>query len=95
MAWVDLDKRKLSECQFPVKPDIVVESGRGIHAYWRSPSPMLVKDERWSDLESINRGLCKKLNGDINTIDVTRVLRVPQFFNHKYSPPALVKAYAL
>lgn len=93
--WADLDNRKLSECKFPVQPDIIVESGTGIHAYWLLKSPVLVKDDRWERIESINRGLCRKLSGDITTIDVSRILRVPEFLNHKYSPAKPVRAYAL
>lgn len=93
--WADLDNRKLSECRFPTQPDIIVESGTGIHAYWLLNSPILVKDERYERIESVNRGLCQRLAGDITTIDVSRILRVPQFLNHKYTPAKLVRAYAL
>jgi hypothetical protein len=94
-VWVDLDNKKLSECLFDPKPNILVESGGGIHAYWVFESPVLVKDERWGPIENINRGLAKAFGGDIAAIDVSRILRCPQFLNHKYSPARPVKAYAL
>lgn len=94
-AWVDLDGTSLKDAKFPIQPDIVVESGGGIHAYWTMESPMLVKNDRWPKIESINRGLSQRCSGDITTVDVSRILRVPNTLNHKYDPPRQVRAYAL
>lgn len=94
-AWADLDDVKLEDCKFPVKPDIVVDSGGGVHAYWLLPSPLLVKDERWAVIESINRALALRCHSDMTTIDCSRILRVPETFNHKYTPARQVRAYAL
>ena len=94
-AWLDLDDCKVSDCNFDIKPDVVVDSGGGVHAYWLLKTPMLVRDERWLEIEAVNRGLCKKFNGDIAAIDVSRILRVPGTVNTKYIPLRDVRAYAL
>lgn len=94
-AWVDLDDRKIEDCHFDIKPDVIVNSGGGLHAYWTLKTPLLVRDERWVEIEAINRGLCKKLNGDIAAIDVSRILRVPGTVNTKYIPLRDVRAYAI
>jgi hypothetical protein len=104
-VWADLDKKNLSYLKnlSPFKPDIVVESGGGLHAYWLlKQKPLLIRGTdpkteaipRVDYIESITRGLCKRFGGDITTADVSRILRVPDgFFNHKYSPAKEVKAY--
>lgn len=101
-VWADLDNRRISEClKLQPRPNIIVDSGKGVHAYWLFASPVLVRGEdmrgedRWSRIEAINRGLCKKLGADIAAIDISRILRIPSTLNHKYDPPRPVRAYAL
>lgn len=97
-VWADLDKnRKISECRFDPKPDILVNSGGGVHAYWLLESPLLLRGEteRWKDLEAVNRALSYKFRGDKMAIDIARVLRVPGTFNHKFSPAREVRAFAV
>ena len=94
-VWADLDHREVSD-SFPIpKPDLIVDSGGGLHVYFLLESPVLVRDGRWERIEAINRGLCKHLGGDIAAIDCSRILRVPSYMNHKYDPPRVVKAYLL
>jgi hypothetical protein len=95
--WADLDNRKIRDCSFDPKPDIMVNSGGGVHSYWLLNSPYLIRGEgsRWLPIEAVNRALAQKFKGDHNTIDISRVLRVPGTVNHKFSPPRLVKAFAL
>jgi hypothetical protein len=96
-VWTDLDDRELAECtDFNPKPDILVTSGGGVHAYWLLSKPLLVNsNERWCEIESINRGLARKFKADLNTIDIARILRVPGLMNYKYNPSRPVEAYAL
>ena len=91
-VWVDLDKPETPSF-VPVKPDIIVKSGTGSHVYWTLRDPLFIRAGRWKEIEAVNRGLCKKFGGDIASIDVTRILRVPGFKNWKYDPPIEVKAY--
>jgi hypothetical protein len=76
------------------KPSILVESGTGVHAYWILDCPLLVQnEERWKEIEAVNRGLVSRFDGDDGAIDVSRILRVPNTLNHKYNPPKVVRAY--
>lgn len=45
--------------------------------------------------ETLQRGLARQLGADPAATDCTRVLRVPGFYNHKYSEPYLVRVEAL
>lgn len=94
--WMDFDRHKVEDASrlFP-RPDIVVNSGKGVHVYWLLHNPVLIRNGAWEKVEAINRGICKKFGGDITTVDISRILRVPGFRNHKYSPPLDVRAYAL
>lgn len=101
-VWVDFDNGEKKEwtlqrvAELDPKPDLLVDSGGGVHAYWLLRTPVLVRDEqRGAQLESINRGLVDRFGGDINTCDLTRILRVPGTFNHKYKPFRRVTAYSL
>lgn len=94
-VWADLDNRRLADCDLDPKPDIVVDSGGGSHAYWLFPTPMLLTDDRWESIEAVNRSICHKFKADITAIDASRILRIPGFFNYKYSTPRLVRAYAI
>lgn len=95
-VWVDLDGKKLSQCKFDPTPDIVVDSGGGVHAYWILEKPVLIQNEdRWKEIEAVNRGLAYRFEADDTTVDVSRVLRVPNTLNHKYDPPREVRAYLL
>lgn len=96
-VWADLDDRHLRDCvKLSIKPDILVDSGGGVHAYWLLMSPLLVREEgRRRSIEAKNRWLCQRYKGDIASTDVSRILRVPGTFNYKYDPPRLVQAYSL
>jgi len=93
--WCDLDGKTFSDCEFSIQPDILVNSGGGVHAYWLLHNPVLVRGERWVPIENRARWLAREFGGDINTTDVSRILRVPAYFNHKYNPAREVRAYAV
>jgi hypothetical protein len=44
--------------------------------------------------EELEKGLVRSTGADPRVADVTRVLRLPGFYNHKYRPPYLVTAEA-
>lgn len=94
-VWVDFDGMSMKQLKgLDPKPDIMVDSGGGVHAYWILDHPVLAR-ERYKELEAVNRGLSLRFNGDDQAIDISRILRVPGFFNYKYKPARLVKAYAI
>lgn len=95
VVWVDFDKVKTLPDFGKIPPDMVVDSGNGFHVYWILENPIYVKDGRWKEIEAVNRALSKKFGGDPMCIDVSRILRVPGFDNHKYEPTRKVTARAL
>jgi hypothetical protein len=67
----------------------LINSGRGIHVYWRLVSP--VSRETWLPVAERLKALCKRhgLHADpVVTADAARVLRVPGTHNHKSDPPS-------
>jgi putative DNA primase/helicase len=93
-VWLDLDKTINLPTFGKIQPDIIVNSGGGFHCYWLLNSPIAVRVGHLEEIEAVNRGLCKEFGGDRMSIDITRVLRVPSFNNHKYMPVRKVVAYA-
>src|ERR1700744_2348927 len=68
-VWCDLDSDEKSLEQIKSlkpQPNLIVESGGGYHLYWMLQAPLLVqRDERWSIIEAVNRGLAQRFNGDL------------------------------
>jgi hypothetical protein len=64
-------------------PSIIVNSGHGIHAYWRLLDPVSVTAlEDRSHFEATVKGFASALGGD-TTHDCTRLLRLPGTWNVK------------
>lgn len=66
------------------KPTVLINSGRGLHAYWVPEQP-LTKEE-WKPLAEALKALCQKhgLQADpAVTADVARILRIPETLNFK------------
>ena len=68
----------------PNPPDIVVNSGGGLHCYWplKDAIPADGTAKTWL------RRLAKTFRGDLTAAEPARILRVPYTINHKY--PKLV-----
>ncbi|MCG6535552.1 MAG: hypothetical protein L7F78_12875, partial [Syntrophales bacterium LBB04] len=67
----------------PLRPSLVIHSGRGFQGYWMLSEAVDVLKTGIKKLESINGNLSKTLGGDQGTQDISRVLRVPGTFNLK------------
>tara|TARA_R100000005_G_C4998183_1_gene204892 strand:- start:291 stop:3116 length:2826 start_codon:yes stop_codon:yes gene_type:complete len=70
----------------------IMDSGRGVHAYWFLDEPITYDD--WLPVAEKLKALCATHNllaDPAVTADAARVLRVPGTRNHKDSPPPLVK----
>jgi hypothetical protein len=63
-------------------PNMVINSGHGIHAYWRLSSP-LTDLTRW---EAMQQKLIDTLHSDNAIKNPERVMRLPGFVNTKYKP---------
>ena len=70
---------------------LLVNSGRGIHAYW--PLTQEVTSEEWEPVAERLRDLCVLHNFYIDgkVFEVARVLRIPGTYNFKDDPPSLVE----
>jgi len=74
------------------KPSMVVSSGGGLHVYWVLASA--ITPDEWYPLAmalreaGVRHGL--KFDKEVTT-DAARVLRVPETFNHKTTPPRPVR----
>ncbi len=89
-AWCDVDYKDISRedlisklKNFPFKPSIFVKSGGGVHLYWLLKEAAGKEDVQ--KIENINRRIATSLDGDLNSCDAARILRIPGTVNHKYS----------
>lgn len=74
--------------QLSLPKPTIVNSGRGIHAYWFLEAP--VSKAEWLPIAERLKSLCKSrgLHADpVVTADAARILRVPSTHNHKDEPP--------
>lgn len=85
-AWfLDWDRAQEPPPQFPITPHMTVESSPGkFHFYWRCDCSV----DQWKDVQP---ALVEQYGGDPNCVDLSRVLRVPGFVNHKYGTEVRLK----
>lgn len=68
--------------RFPIKPNIIVNSGHGYHLYWLFDKPLELNDENMRRAEDTMKKFSMILGGD-TTYDVSRILRIPNTYNLK------------
>ena len=85
VVWLDLDGYKygVDTPSFELPPNLVVNSGRGTHAYWKLDAP-----QGLSGVEYINKQLIMQYQGDKACWNRERVLRVAGTTNSRQSDPA-------
>jgi hypothetical protein len=74
----------------------MLNSGRGVHAYWFLDEPISYDD--WLPVAEKLKALCVTHNllaDPAVTSDAARVLRIPGTHNHKDSPPSLVRQFGM
>jgi hypothetical protein len=95
-VWADIDFKNMpkeradkliKEC--PLQPTFVVVSGGGYHSYWKFKEPT----DNIEIVENINRQLAQFFESD-PVHDVSRIFRLPDTFNYKYTPKRPVKVQA-
>jgi hypothetical protein len=91
--WLDLDAKERTRAEvmrglwaISPAPQIVVDSGRGFHAYFLLREP----ETDFELTEAIMRGMAEQTGGD-HVHDRGRVLRLPGTHNHKQDPPIPVR----
>lgn len=91
--WIDLDAKDFTGgkeeawqrlCEFPLRPTMITDSGNGYHAYWCLNEPILIQGKPdIHRMEGFNRRLAALLNGDFQSVELARVLRLPGSWNLK------------
>lgn len=98
-----LQKQEISECleAAVLPPSAIVDSGGGVHAYWRI-KPLQLNSNKSSDsarrVKEVNQTLldyfAKKVlpgNVDRSVVDVPRLMRLPGSVNYRYENPLPVR----
>lgn len=99
VVWLDIDfaedghkgktipKQKAHELvtKFPRKPSIIVRTGGGVHLYWLLKEPALGAELR--TVKQVNKAITRHFGNVDTTADLARILRIPGYANHKYTPP--------
>lgn len=89
--WADFDNMDGPEAMWRITPvlpmpNTVIESGHGIHMYWKLDEPYsVVEPSRREHFERVLKAVYAKVGAD-STSDVTRLMRLPGFINHKREP---------
>lgn len=65
------------------KPTMIVDSGRGLHLYWRIKNAPYAALHTWQELEDMLYYRLKEYGADIKATDGARVLRLPGTINSK------------
>lgn len=85
-AFIDCDEVEIDFESLPLQPSIVVQSGRGAHAYW-----LLERGESLGRFREVQRALAYKFGSDMKVCDLPRVMRVPGFYHQKKDPSLMVE----
>ena len=80
-AFIDCDNVEVSFDDVEQKPNIIVQSARGKHAYW-----LLQRGESLDRFYAIQTALAAKFGTDAQVNDLARVMRLPGFEHHKKDP---------
>lgn len=64
-------------------PSMVIDSGRGVHLYWRIVNAPYGALHTWQELEDMLYNKLKRYGADIQATDGARLLRVPGTINSK------------
>lgn len=66
-------------------PTYTINSGRGVHFYWKFKEP--IPREKISDIENLLKRIASHFGGDMMSAEAARILRIPGTKNHKSNPP--------
>jgi len=97
-VWADLDEKNATEpfdfSVLPLQPTMVVRSGHGTHLYWCFITALIANPETNQCVETLMRAIQKTLQtfgADKQVCDISRVMRIPGFYNMKRGPYPLVE----
>lgn len=73
-------------------PSVIISSGGGYHCYWLLEAPKILRtDEDLQEAKSALLAWSRYVKGDRAVHDLARVMRLPDTFNYKYTPPRRVE----
>jgi hypothetical protein len=103
--WADLDGKDFqngkedafqSIKEFSPKPNIIVDSGNGYHAYWILKEPIInVDDDMRLLFKQVLSGVIRTLHADSHAINLDRIMRLPGTYNIKKEDPLECKIISL
>lgn len=67
------------------KPTMIIDSGRGIHVYWRIKNAPYQALNTWQELQDLFYTKLKSIGADIRATDGARLLRIPSTLNSRNS----------
>ncbi len=71
-------------------PTRALRTGGGWQPLWILKEPVKVTDDNRAELNELQHAWVEYIGGDPGAQDISRVLRVPGSYNHKYDPPRQV-----
>jgi hypothetical protein len=77
----------------PCRPNVVVFSGHGLHAYWLLDQVLPATPENVARIEALLKRLAHVLVGDPAVAEISRLLRLPGSHNSKNGEWTLVRSY--
>ena len=75
---------------FPLLPSGVVATGGGLHLYWLLTEPLDLENCGAPHAKRLLRALAEVVGADLASAEPARILRLPDTFNYKYTPPRRV-----
>jgi hypothetical protein len=72
---------------FEHRPSVLVNSGHGLHSYWKLDEPVILDNDNIKSLENKMLYFIHNFGGDKGTHDISRILRVPYTYNCKPNCP--------
>lgn len=100
--YIDLDLKEYSKTEAVYQiyiligqgaipePTMIVDSGRGIHCYWRIDHAPVQAKYTWQELEDYLYKQLKYLGADLGATDGARVLRLPGTINSRNNEPCKI-----
>lgn len=91
--WLDVDAKNFDGGKeealgrikdFPIRPNIIVDSGNGYHAYWILDEPLINRTEQQSlEIQQILNGLINTIGADRRRKNFDSLMRLPGTLNVK------------
>ena len=89
---IDQDEAISALLSLPHPPSCIVDSGRGLHPWWKLKEPLDLSDPKGDEaVIAVLRQLAGVCGGDLKVCDIARVMRLPGTLNTKGAEPVLCR----